>query len=155
MQQHDCVASLVGKASSENKGAGRVGVVPRIVLVIGFGVCVRITRERLLRKQQQPKWQAGRWWRASELPPAAPRPEKPCAPAGPPARRSMSRRSAGQGRGEGQSEARAAREDIPGVEVEVQEESSAKISGSPGTLGSKPALLEAPENRVSGTTVRT
>ena len=41
MQQHDCIASLVGKASSENKGAGRVGVVPRIVLVIGFGVCVR------------------------------------------------------------------------------------------------------------------
>ena len=59
------------------------------------------------------------------------------------------------GRGEGQSEARAAREDIPGVEVEVQEESSAKISGSPGTLESKPALLEAPESRVSGTTVRT
>ena len=74
---------------------------------------------------------------------------------GPPARRSMSRRSAGQGRGEGQSEARVAREDIPGVEVEVQEESSAKISGSPGTLESKPALLEAPESRVSGTTVRT
>ena len=42
-----------------------------------------------------------------------------------------------------------------GVEVEVQEESSAKISGSPGTLETKPALLEAPENRVSGTTVRT
>ena len=40
---------------------------------------------------------------------------------GPPALRSMSRRSAGQGRGEGQSEARAAREDIPGVEVEVQD----------------------------------
>ena len=74
---------------------------------------------------------------------------------GPPALRSMARRSAGQGRGEGQSEARAAREDIPGVEVEVQEESSAKISGSPGTLESKPALLEAPESRVSGTTVRT
>ena len=43
LQQHDCIASLVGKASSENKSAGRVGVVPRIVLVIGFGVCVRIT----------------------------------------------------------------------------------------------------------------
>ena len=26
MQQHDCVASLIGKASSENKGAGRIGV---------------------------------------------------------------------------------------------------------------------------------
>ena len=43
MQQHDCIASLVGKASSENKGAGRVGVVPRIVLVVGVGVCVWIT----------------------------------------------------------------------------------------------------------------
>ena len=43
VQQHDCVATLIGKASSENEGAGRVGVVPRIVLVIGFGVCVRIT----------------------------------------------------------------------------------------------------------------
>ena len=43
VQQHDCVATLIGKASSENKGAGRIGVVPRIVLVVGFGVCVRIT----------------------------------------------------------------------------------------------------------------
>ena len=43
VQQHDCVATLIGKASSENEGAGRVGVVPRIVLVVGFGVCVRIT----------------------------------------------------------------------------------------------------------------
>ena len=42
LQQHDCIASLVGKASSENKSAGRVGVVPRIVLVVGVGVCVRI-----------------------------------------------------------------------------------------------------------------
>ena len=38
LHQHDCIASLVGKASSENKGAGRVGVVPRIVLVVCFGV---------------------------------------------------------------------------------------------------------------------
>ena len=46
LQQHDCVATLIGKASSENKCAGRIGVVPRIVLVICFGeigVCVRIT----------------------------------------------------------------------------------------------------------------
>ena len=43
VQQHDCVATLIGKASSENEGAGRVGVVPRIVLVVGVGVCVRIT----------------------------------------------------------------------------------------------------------------
>ena len=42
-QQHDCVASLVGKASGENEGAGRGGVVPRVVLVVGVGVCVRIT----------------------------------------------------------------------------------------------------------------
>ena len=34
VQQHDCVATLIGKASSENEGAGRVGVVPRIVLVV-------------------------------------------------------------------------------------------------------------------------
>ena len=43
VQQHDCVATLIGKAGSENEGAGRVGVVPRIVLVVGVGVCVRIT----------------------------------------------------------------------------------------------------------------
>ena len=43
VQQHDCVATLIGKASSENEGAGRGGVVPRIVLVVGVGVCVRIT----------------------------------------------------------------------------------------------------------------
>ena len=28
LQQHDCVATLIGKASSENEGAGRGGVVP-------------------------------------------------------------------------------------------------------------------------------
>ena len=43
VQQHDCVATLIGKASSENEGAERIGVVPRIVLVVGFGVCVRIS----------------------------------------------------------------------------------------------------------------
>ena len=43
LQQHDCVATLVGKASSESEGAGWGGVVPRIVLVVGVGVCVRIT----------------------------------------------------------------------------------------------------------------
>ena len=43
LQQHDCVATLIGKASSENEGAGRGGVVPRVVLVVGVGVCVRIT----------------------------------------------------------------------------------------------------------------
>ena len=43
LQQHDCVATLIGKASSENEGAGWGGVVPRIVLVVGVGVCVRIT----------------------------------------------------------------------------------------------------------------
>ena len=43
VQQHDCVASLIGKASSENKGAGRIGVVPRIVLVVCFGVRGRVT----------------------------------------------------------------------------------------------------------------
>ena len=41
--QQDCVATLIGKASSESEGAGRGGVVPRIVLVVGVGVCVRIT----------------------------------------------------------------------------------------------------------------
>ena len=35
VQQHDCVATLIGKASSENEGAGRGGVVPQIVLVVG------------------------------------------------------------------------------------------------------------------------
>ena len=34
VQQHDCVAPLIGKANSENEGAGRVEVVPRIVLVV-------------------------------------------------------------------------------------------------------------------------
>mgnify|MGYP003327477681 CR=1 FL=1 len=34
VQQHDCVATLIGKASSENEGGGRGGVVPRIVLVV-------------------------------------------------------------------------------------------------------------------------
>ena len=87
-------------------------------------------------------------------PPAAPRREKPCAPAGLQLAGACREDLRDKAR-EGQSEARAAREDIPGVEVEVQEESSAKISGSPGTLETKPALLEAPENRVSGTTVRT
>ena len=43
LQQHDCVATLIGKASSESEGAGWGGVVPRIVLVVGVGVCVRIT----------------------------------------------------------------------------------------------------------------
>ena len=43
LQQHDCVATLIGKASSESEGARWGGVVPRIVLVVGVGVCVRIT----------------------------------------------------------------------------------------------------------------
>ena len=38
LHQHDCIASLVGKASSESEGAGWGGVVPRIVLVVGFVV---------------------------------------------------------------------------------------------------------------------
>ena len=42
LQQHDCVATLIGKASSESEGARWGGVVPRIVLVVGVEVCVRI-----------------------------------------------------------------------------------------------------------------
>ena len=112
-------------------------------------------RERLGDRQQQPKGQAGRGWRASGLPPAAPRPGKPCAPAA--LQRSEACREDLQGRAGGKgSQKRAQRErTYQGVEVEVQAESSVKISGSPGTLGSRPALSEAPDNRVSGTTVRT
>ena len=34
LQQHDCVATLIGKASSESEGAEWGGVVPRVVLVV-------------------------------------------------------------------------------------------------------------------------
>ena len=34
---------MIGKAGGESKGAEWVGVVPRVVLVIGVGVGVRIT----------------------------------------------------------------------------------------------------------------
>ena len=75
---------------------------------------------------------------------------------GPPACLSMSRRSAGQGRGEGQCEARVARGDIPCDELEVQEESKSKFAGSPEVLSTKLVLLEAPVSKVSvGTAVRT
>ena len=55
LQQHDCVATLIGKASSESEGARWGGVVPRIVLVVGVGVCVRITGVRFgFGSQQEP-----------------------------------------------------------------------------------------------------
>ena len=47
LQQHDCVATLIGKASSESEGAGWGGVVPRIVLRHCFEV------SRYSRRMQQ------------------------------------------------------------------------------------------------------
>ena len=52
-QQHDCVATLIGKASSESEGARWGGVVPRIVLVVGVGVCVLCSYPQM--------WNAGAW----------------------------------------------------------------------------------------------
>ena len=74
---------------------------------------------------------------------------------GPPAFASMSRRSAGQGRGAGQGETRVTRGDIR-CELEVQEASRSKLAGSPEVLSTMLALLEAPVSKVSvGTAVRT
>ena len=42
LNQHCGVATLVGEAGGESKGAEWGGVVPRAVLFVGFGVCVRV-----------------------------------------------------------------------------------------------------------------
>ena len=66
---------------------------------------------------------------------------------GPPTCSSMSRKSAGRGKGEGQREARVARGDIPCDELEVQEGSKSKFLGRPKVLSTKLVLLEAPDSR--------
>ena len=42
LNQHYGVATLVGEARGESKGAEWGGVVPRVVLVVGVGVGVRV-----------------------------------------------------------------------------------------------------------------
>ena len=42
LNQHCGVATLVGEAGGESKGAEWGGVVPRVVLVVGVGVGVRV-----------------------------------------------------------------------------------------------------------------